>query len=575
MAEEVDDVAEGATEAAGRGNENTEGADPQTMRIRDEPEISSEEAVPTNLGDDVGDLESRRLSPMPDSIDDGEPTDHSAGGPMSPRPCDGENKHDLQTNEEVITRENVFEILFDDSHINIFDDGSSEARQKIQGWTNRRWIAASDRALRFTSPVLRVLPSRYFWSSSAVYEKRILATYTNPDTILILRLPKDMDEVRRLGGVELSDPMLDSYMVAETAADPKTCKIRLSQLTNVTSIPINAKGLLNNMINPNKDDVRKQSCFDVLTPAETITLSAAYGPVDSQGDGNIMLFQDTDRCQQSIVSAITNAHSDIIHCIDNNQAWKHQVILGTTHSYVISGNDQALKESLAGAFEIQMNESGSKKIDSTFINVKDDSGRTALHYACFRRRNSTVRILVNAGADCSIAQDVDELTPCHICAKGLDEKTLSIVLSASRPTRPDPNALDRHGKTPMYLAASEGHGDAVALDLCLSALEAWGGQMMTAGSPKSEGQLHPAHLVSAQWKPDELSVILAHCNHRHPFIGMRYGSDEHVHSLSAICHYPLHACIISFRRRVFSALDEQDCNSFNAEFTSSIPALIK
>jgi hypothetical protein len=381
-----------------------------------------------------------------------------------------------------------------------------------------------------------------------------------------------MDEVRRLGGLESSEQKLHSFIVAESAADPKTCKIRLSQLTNITSFPSNTQGLLNSMNNSNTCK-RKQSFFDVLTPSETITLSAACLPADSfsDEDANQKLFQDTHRCQQSIVSALITAHlSSIIHSIDGDQAWRHQVILGTIHSYVVSGNDQALKESLAGAFEIQKN---ARETDPNFIDAKDDDGKTALHYACSRRKNSTVRILVNAGADCSVAQDVDELTPCHICARGLDEKTLSIVLSASKPTRPDPNALDCHGRTPMYLAASEGKGDAVALDLCLSALDAWGGQM-TVDSPKSKELLHPIHCASAQWKFDELGVILTHCNHRYRS-SIRNGSDEGVNSLSAMFQYPIHAALISFRRRVNFAFQDQDDNSFNAEFTSLQPALIK
>jgi ankyrin repeat protein len=592
---DVDVAAEGAAEADGKGNGGTESADPQTMYMNTvEPEKSWAEAALTNLEDDISaahsfahsstPINATCPSPMAESNDVGEPTSgkgghHSEGESIEPPPPPTveEKKHSPQTSE--VTTNGLFDhdILFDDCRINIqaLDDGSVEARQKIQGWMNRRWIDAPNKVLSFTSPILRVFPSRYFWSA-AIYEKRVLAIFTNPDVILILRYPTDRDEVRRLGGIESSEQKPRPFFVVESAADPKTCKIRLSQLTNITSVPNNVQGLLNRMNNPNKNDTRKQSCLDLLSPAETITLSVALHPADSFRDyeGTKRLLLDTHQCQQSIVSALIKAHSSNVGDSDGDQAWKHQLILGTTHSMVISGNDQALKESLAGAFEIQMNESGSRKIDPAIIDAKDDNGKTALHYACSRRKNSTVRILVNAGADCSIGQSVDKLTPCHICAKGLDEKTLSIVLSASKPTRPDPNALDCHGRTPMYLAAVEGKGDAVALDLCLSALAAWGGQL-TVDSPKSKGLLHPVHCVSAQWKSDELGVILAHCNHRYPHTNIRNDSDEGINSLSAMFHYPIHASLISFRSRVHSAFQEQYDNSFNAEFTSLKPALIK
>jgi ankyrin repeat protein len=582
---------EGAAEADGKGNGGTESAGPQTMHKNTvEPEKSWAEAVLTNLEDDISAAHAFAHSSTPinatcpESEDVGERTsgkgrNHSAGESIEPPspPTAEEKKRSPQTSE--VTTNELFdhEILFDDCRINIqaLDDGSAEARQKIQGWMNRRWIDASDKVLSFISPVLRVFPSRYFWSA-AVYEKRVLAIFTNPDVILILRYPTDRDEVRRLGGIESSEQKPRSFMVAESAADPKTCKIRLSQLTNITSVPNNVQGLLNSMNNPNKSDKMKQSFFDLFSPAETISLSVALRPADSFRDheGGKTLLLDTHQCQQSIVSALIKAHLSNVDSSDGEQAWKHQLILGTTHSMVISGNDQALKESLAGASNIQMNESRSRKIDPSIIDAKDDNGKTALHYACSRRKNSTVRILVNAGADCSIVQNSDELTPCHICAKGLDEKTLSIVLSASNPTRPDSNALDCHGRTPMYLAAVEGKGDAVALDLCLSALAAWGGQL-TVDSPKSKGLLHPVHCVSAQWKSDELRVILAHCNHRLPHTNIRNDSEEGVNSLSAMFHYPIHASLLSFRSRVHSAFQEQYDNSFNAEFTSLKPALIK
>ncbi|KAL7544044.1 hypothetical protein ACHAXR_013483 [Thalassiosira sp. AJA248-18] len=486
------------------------------------------------------------------------------------------------------------EILFDDSIINIqaFDDGSADARQKVQGWTNQKWIAASDKVLSYTAPVLRVMPGKYFWSSD-VYEKRILATFNNPDIILIMRLPKDVDEVRRLlpiqGELELSTQELHAFLVVESVADPMTCKIRLSPLTHTTSVPSrelmqsNGPGKRNSYSPSQKNVPRRRSCFDILTPTEVATLSAAFLPDESFDDFEFTrekALNDTHRCEDAIVSALTNAHS-LSQSLNGgtDQAWKHQVVLGTPHSYVISGSDQTLKDSLANALEVQNSRddsqsSGLNKIDC--IDARDGCGKTALHYACSRGKNSTVQILVSAGADCSVAQNIDGFTPCHICAQSLDEKTLSIVLSASYPTRPDPNALDRLGRTPMYLAAVLGKSNVSssnALDLCLSALEAWGGQLII-DSPKSKELLHPVHCVSAQWKHEELSVVLSHCNYHYP-LKRKDGSDPSGMSLSAEFHWPIHAALVSLRTRVVSAFTDKAGDEFNAEFMPLEPALVK
>ncbi len=175
---EVDDAAK-AAEADGKGNCGTKRADPHTMPR----EKSWDEAVLTNLEDDISAAHAFAHSstpmnaPRPSLMADSKDMGHSAGEPIEPPPPPTveEKKHFPRANEvtsnEIPNELFDHEILFDDCRINIpaLDDGSAEHREKIQGWMNRRWIDASDKVLSFTSPVLRVSPSRYLWSS-AVYE---------------------------------------------------------------------------------------------------------------------------------------------------------------------------------------------------------------------------------------------------------------------------------------------------------------------------------------------------------------------------------------------------------------------
>lgn len=357
---------------------------------------------------------------------------------------------------------------------------------------------------------------------------------------MVLRLP-DADEVKILRGSQASGN--SSFLIAESVIDPKTSKIRLSQLTHPTSLPLNRAGGIKN--------IRKRTCFDILTPTEVIELSAAFLPDDSFDNieyASEKCLSDTYRFEHAISESLLTAHMDSYNT--DQEVWRHQVILGTPHSYVIGGNDQVLKEALASALELQKSRGGGdSKLDSNIIDERDTSGYTAIHYACRDRRSSTVSILVGAGSNCSI-QTADLKTPCHLSALGLDAASLSIILSAHNP-RPDPNALDSNLRTPMFVAAVEGRtadgkNSANALDQCLSALEAWGGQLMLGNTT----DLHPVHLV---WKAAELGVILSHCRYHYPLLSGLAGI-----SVSALHHYPLHGALIDLREKIFLALSSTD-----------------
>jgi hypothetical protein len=67
-----------------------------------------------------------------------------------------------------------------------------------------------------------------------------------------------------------------------------------------------------------------------------------------------------------------------------------------------------------------------------------------------------VSALVNAGADVTFKLHPSGTTPCHICARNLDDKSLSAILAATGSGKPDANALDSLERTPIYVAVIEG-----------------------------------------------------------------------------------------------------------------------
>ena len=453
-------------------------------------------------------------------------------------------------------------ILFDDASVKVqaFVDSGGPGNCKL----NDQWKSKTEKLLRFDAPVFRVSPAKYFWSrSQSEYEKRILAIYSNPDIILVLRYPKCEEEVRRL--ITPERPRNDvSYLIVESAVDSSSCKLRLSQLTNATAIP-------NKPVSDKSSPIRRQTSFEIITPTEIIELSAVNRPRDAPDSAyaNEDAFNCTLKVQNALSDAIVNVFGGT-HRDENH--WKHQVILGTPHSYVLR-NEQTLQQSLSSALDIQKSRlktaTSQNKLDCTTIDSRED-GQTALHLACVQQKSKMVQLLVDAGADCSIPQltsDFDDFTPCHLCASSLDYKTVSILLSSTYPARPDPNSLDARGRTPMYLAAVEGQGSKDSLDLCLSAIEAWGGQM-TTDSPDSSRLRQPLHIAASTWKHERLSIILSHSgSYRYP---LKTGFRADGMSLGALHQYPIHAALISLREKLSSGGERVGLNPNDLVKTLSV-----
>ena len=124
----------------------------------------------------------------------------------------------------------------------------------------------------------------------------------------------------------------------------------------------------------------------------------------------------------------------------------------------------------------------------------------------------------------------------------------------------------------------DGKGNAITLGRCLSSLEAWGGRFLVkeGGYPETKKLLHPIHCVSAQWKSDELPVILSHCNYHYPLASNDGEIGDCGISLSAMFHYPIHAALVSLRKQIFFAFSESGHGGvFNVAFMPSEPALVK
>ena len=416
------------------------------------------------------------------------------------------------------------------------------------GWDNLRWMSYSGaRRIAFAGPVCRFVPGRrtLFWSGDQ-YLERVLAVYTEPHLILILRPPEDLNEVYQIldlppgATVDDAEHILESYLVVENVIDPKTCKLRLSPLTTSTSV----------LVNVEKDDFRRRSCFELVNPTESVVLSAvrlrkgAERALTSFTDSGAYL--ETTSMEHILQKSICNAHRPTEQLGDGaDQSWIHQIILGTLHSHVVLGNQSFLDMGILQAKASSKIEGSDDYLEPRIIDAADESGRTPLHYACSGRFSGAVLSLVRAGANVDTKVEPHNMTPCHLCALHLDNKSLQSILAVSR----RPNVVDSWERTPMYLATTEGRSvgqskNPDALERCLSVLEAHGGHMETPF-----GFRNPVSALSAAWSHGELEVALQHIHHRYPVVLSDAGDKNRIGmSVSAFFQYPVHSCLITLRK---------------------------
>lgn len=414
------------------------------------------------------------------------------------------------------------------------------------------------------------------------------------------------------------DQAQNDFLVAESVIDLNMCKMRLSRLTTPTSLggSDDDDGSAEALRNSSGDntagvppltlaELKRRSCFEIASPTETLLISAVVPPDGSDGANSGVgvglnnakskktkamntkmpgpatfeslsdrrAYLETSAWEQAIIMALHAAnapsHGDDGEGFETDQAWKHVIVRGTLHSHVVYGDvdllSRAIEIALSPPLDVKAGEDAnndvrrlSKEEMSRILDERDEFGLTALMYACTRRLQSAVRILVNAGANASVPTPRDLKTPSHLTAECLDEKSLSTVLSATYPTRPDPNALDAHGRTPMYLAAVcgktvEGGSNAIALGRCLSAIEAWGGQIFIEDPKQRLPLRHPIAVKAEQWKSAELEVLFDHVDYFYPLkdeTTFDQNADKSVISIGQLMHYPLHTSLIALRRKI-------------------------
>ncbi len=177
--------------------------------------------------------------------------------------------------------------------------------------------------------------------------------------------------------------------------------------------------------------------------------------------------------------------------------WRHQYMLGTMHSAVLSHDEQRVRELVA------MCDAGEMEF-STCIDAIDEDGYTPLHYACIMRMHGIIRALHEAAADVT-AQDHRGLTPLHWAAMQLDDYTLSLLCSHVF----DLDLTDKQNRTPLYMACVEGrdvegHTDTAALKKCVACMLTHQPNVNTY----DKAGYTMLHYLSASWQWEAAELLL-------------------------------------------------------------------
>lgn len=239
--------------------------------------------------------------------------------------------------------------------------------------------------------------------------------------------------------------------------------------------------------NVDKDSSNKQTldaAFEIIWPGGSLQLLA-----DSKESKEVWVLNlFLAICAR--VGGETNGKDQVL-------GWRHQYMLGTMHSAVLSHDEARVRELVA------LCDAGDMDF-STCIDAVDEDGYTPLHYACIKRMHGIIRALHEAAADVT-AQDHRGLTPLHWAAMQLDDYTLSLLCSHVF----DLDLPDRRNRSPLYMACVEGrditgHTDNASLKRCVAC--------MLTHQPNvnfyDEHGYTMVHYLAASWQYEALELLL-------------------------------------------------------------------
>jgi hypothetical protein len=282
----------------------------------------------------------------------------------------------------------------------------------------------------------------------------------------------------------ISIPQSGNVAAIEFVIDLQICKVKcFSHIFTLHNVPVEQQQALegtNNTSSSNDNGPAEEDLsFDLLWPG-----------------GDMHLLAETRVLKDEWVMNIYNSICECVGGTVQYLGWRHQYLIGTMHSAVLSRNEARVLEL------ISLCEAG--KLDFKAIESFDDDGYTPLHYACMLRLQNIVKLLHEATADVTAA-DNDGFTPLHWAAMQLDDFSLNLLCSHVF----DLDLLDKKQRSPLVLACIEGRDisgvtDEKVLRKCL--------EVMVSHKPnllwRDSHNRNLLHYLAASWQSDPMEVLL-------------------------------------------------------------------
>jgi hypothetical protein len=326
-------------------------------------------------------------------------------------------------------------------------------KQKISSMVKSK-LSGSDRALAHSMEVI-VRPGRKIIKHGCVGVPGKMALW-NVQTKKFLFLMTDLLLITVGQG--------EKFLV-ESCIDLQTCKVNVR--------------VESDLIDPTTTDLK--SVFEIIHPT-----------------GTSLIICDDFGSQQAWVEAIYEAICDGVDQEERIRVigWRHQYMLGTMHSAVLSHDIRKVRNLLEAC--------ANGEIDPLELETQDDDGYTPLHYSCLLRLTNITRLLHESSADVTIP-DSHGLTALHWAALQLDWEALEMLCTHVFHI----DILDGKNRSPLYLACVEGrnvkgHTDITSLIKCVTCL------LHSGANPnfKDKEGLSCLHFLSASWQYPVVEVIL-------------------------------------------------------------------
>lgn len=282
--------------------------------------------------------------------------------------------------------------------------------------------------------------------------------------------------------------------VVDHIIDLQTCKLRSEGHVFGGSLDSKAGGA-----NSGNGGMQSPTVHREKTPSERQQIDCAFEVI--WPGGSMQLFADSKETKEVWVLNLFLAVCSRVGGDNNGQGqvlgWRHQYMLGTMHSAVLSHDEARVRELIA------MCDAGEMEF-AACIDAIDEDGYTPLHYACIKRMHGITRVLHEAAADVT-AQDHRGLTPLHWAAMQLDDFTLSLLCSHVF----DLDLCDKLNRTPLYMACVEGrdvmgHTDLEALKKCVSCMLT---HQPNVNLYDQQGYTL-VHYLAASWQYEALDLLL-------------------------------------------------------------------